>query len=83
MERLRVPCRRRGDVGQHGGLAAGGAKALAQQEGDGALAAGEVTLTVEDAQEDVAHGGQGDASATRGRGLVVQTADAVKGAEVY
>ena len=62
VERLRVVAGLRGDVGQQGGLAADGAEDLPQQPRHSALLEGQVSLPVEDAEDDVAEAGLGDAA---------------------
>ena len=65
VERLRVVAGLGGDVGQEGGLAADRAENFSQQPRHSALLEGKMSLAVEDAEDDVAEAGLGDAAPDR------------------
>ena len=78
VESLRVVAGLGRDVGQEGGLAADGAEDLPQQPRHSALLEGQVSLSVEDAEDDVAEASLGDAAAQGFRPLAPPEVDQVK-----
>ena len=75
---LRVVAGLGGDVGQEGGLAADRAEHFSQQPRHAALLEGKMSLAVEDAEDDVAEAGLGDAAAQGFRPLAPPEVDEVK-----